>query len=165
MAIRPRPSVEHFSSGASSSGWITRKYSGVYEFCRVAMNHLTFSIKEFWQNHLRGQQQRQGKEDRDDGPVNDVVPALVYPAFAEQFVIVEQQLKKNDGRRKNDAGENLHADDDQLQGNVRNKNDRCGGTNTGNVGSVETRSLPEFLVKRVLPSLHLAIGPGTGERN
>jgi hypothetical protein len=35
--------MEHFSSGASSSGWMTQKYRGSYEFCTVAKNYLALS--------------------------------------------------------------------------------------------------------------------------
>src|ERR1035438_2512858 len=92
MAMWPMPSVEHFSSGASSSGWMTRKYCGSYEFCRVAINRLALSVKEIGEHDLCGQQQRQGKQDYDDGPVDVVVPRPVHPTFAKQFVVVKKQL-------------------------------------------------------------------------
>lgn len=57
--------------------------------------------------------QREREQDDDDGPVHDVVPTLV-DVIAQQFLIVEQQLQKDDGRRQHDAGEDLHAEDDQL---------------------------------------------------
>ncbi len=72
--------------------------------------------EEVGEQDLRGQHERESEEDDDDGPVDPVVPGTVYPAVAEEGAVVEQELEEDDGRGKDEAGEDLHADDDQLQG-------------------------------------------------
>lgn len=45
-------------------------------------------------------------------PVDVVVPWPIDPLVAKQRAIIEQQPKEDDGRRKNQPGKNLNADDD-----------------------------------------------------
>ena len=70
--------------------------------------------EEVGEEDLCGEDEREGEEDDDDGPVDPVVPGAVDPAVAEQGAVVEEKLKEDDGRREDEAGKDLHADDDQL---------------------------------------------------
>src|ERR1035437_1570160 len=113
----------------------------------VAMGHLALSIKKIREHHLRGQEQRQGKENDDDRPVDPVVPWAVDPAVTKQCVIVEKKLKEDDGGRKNEPGKNLHTDDDQLQRHPWDENNTRGRGNGADIDGIELRRLPEFLVQ------------------
>src|ERR1035441_953451 len=97
IAIGPRFSVSTFVSGTSSSGWITTKWLVIsvssIGFVIVAMfvspqKPALCGREQVRGRNLRGQNQRQGKKDDDDGPVHQIIPGLVR-VLAQEFLIVQ----------------------------------------------------------------------------
>jgi hypothetical protein len=72
-------------------------------------------------------------------------------------------LEEDDGRREDEAGEDLDADDDQLQREMGDEDDGCGGEDADRVDGVEAGSFRGFFVEGVLPAGDFSVGPGAGE--
>ena len=72
-------------------------------------------------------------------------------------------MEEDDGRGEDKASEDLNADDDELQREVRDEDDGCGRKNAECVDRVEAWGFGGFLMEGVLPAGYFSIGPGAGE--
>src|SRR5579864_2487478 len=121
MGIGPRSEVLTFCSGASSSGCTTTKcpsetFVSTVGFRRPStlMLHLHFPSgprEQVRGGYLSRQDQRKNEQDDDDGPVHPIVPRPVDELWAQNLVVVQQELQEDDGRGQHDSGQHLHSQD------------------------------------------------------
>jgi hypothetical protein len=90
---------------------------------------------------------------------------MIDPAIAQQSMVIEQQLQEDDGRRKNQPGKYLQADDDQLQRHMWNQNNSSGQADMADVNGIESGNCPYLFMQRVGPAAHFTVSPCTGQGN
>ena len=78
---------------------------------------------------MSGQQSRHREQRDDDHPVYEVIPWFVEELAAvrsvQQLLVVEQQVQEHYRRREHDAGEHLHAQNDDVERSA-GKQDQAG---------------------------------------